>query len=86
MYRFIITILLISLCQANDYYKGDSLIKKGVYAFYNYEFDEAVEILSKGRIQFPEHPGVHLIWAASRWVRAQAILPVEKTYDILENE
>ena len=86
MNRIIFAILLISYCNANDYYEGDSLIKKGVYAFYNNEFDKAVEILTDCRIQYPEHPGVHLIWAASRWVEAQAFLSVNETYEILEND
>ena len=86
MNRIIVAILLISYCNANDYYEGDSLIRKGVYAFYNYEFDKAVEILTDCRIQYPEHPGVHLIWAASRWVEAQAFLSVNETYEILEND
>ena len=71
---------------AKDYYKGDTLVKKGVYAFYNYEFDKAVDLLTKARERFPEHPGVHLIWAASRWVRSQANLTVEETYNILHDD
>ena len=71
---------------SKDYYKGDSLVVKGVYAFYNYEFDQAVEILTDARKQFPDHPGVHLIWAASRWVKTQANAPVEETYKVLETD
>ena len=29
---------------------------------------------------------MHLIWAASRWVRSQANLPVEETYNILHDD
>ena len=86
MFRSFIAVLLVTGAFANDYYKGDTLVKKGVYAFYNYEFDAAVDILSDARDEFPDHPGVHLIWAASRWVRAQANSPVEETYKILEND
>ena len=84
MSRFIFAVIILSSIYAEDYYKGDALIKKGVYAFYNYNFDEAVDILEEARDKFPEHPGVHLIWAASRWVRAQANKPIEETYHILQ--
>ena len=79
-------ILSLTILNAEDYYNGDTLVKKGVYAFYNYEFDKAVELLTEARDRFPEHPGVHLIWAASRWVRSQANLPVEETYNILHDD
>jgi len=84
--RFTIAVFYISILHADDYYKGDTLVKKGVHAFYNYEFDKAVNILSEARVQFPDHPGVHLIWAASRWVRSQAHSPVEETYRILQQD
>lgn len=79
-------ILSLTIIYAKDYYKGDTLVKKGVYAFYNYDFDKAVDLLTEARERFPEHPGVHLIWAASRWVRSQANLPVEETYNILHDD
>ena len=79
-------ILSLTIIYAKDYYKGDTLVKKGVYAFYNYDFDKAVDLLTEARERFPEHPGVHLIWAASRWVRSQANLPVEDTYNILHDD
>ena len=86
MFRSFALVILITGAFANEYYKGDTLVRAGVYAFYNYEFDEAVNILSDARDEFPDHPGVHLIWAASRWVRAQANSPVEETYKILEED
>lgn len=84
--RFILAVFYISILHADDYYKGDTLVREGVHAFYNYEFDTAVNILSEARIQFPDHPGVHLIWAASRWVRSQAHSPVGETYRILQKD
>jgi len=84
--RFTLAVFYISILHADDYYKGDTLVREGVHAFYNYEFDKAVNILSEARIQFPDHPGVHLIWAASRWVRSQAHSPVEETYRILQKD
>ncbi len=88
MLRFICLYILFfsSLLLSNDFYKGDSLVKKGVYSFYNYEFDEAISILSKARKDFPDHPGVHLIWAAARWVKAQSSLTVAETYNLLESD
>jgi hypothetical protein len=86
MLRFITAVLFMATLHASDYYKGDTLVREGVHAFYNYEFDKAVDILSDARIQFPDHPGVHLIWAASRWVRSQANSPVEETYGILQED
>ena len=69
-----------------DFYEGDSVVSSGVYAFYNYEFEKAINILTTARSEFPEHPGVHLIWAASRWVNAQANECVEQTYVTLERD
>ena len=47
-------ILSLTIIYAKDYYKGDTLVKKGVYAFYNYEFDKAVDLLTEARDRFPE--------------------------------
>jgi tetratricopeptide (TPR) repeat protein len=85
MFRFyLFSILSFSAILANDFYEGDTDVKEGVYAFYNYDFEQAVNILTKARKDFPEHPGVHLIWAAARWVKAQSNLTVEETYNRLE--
>ena len=85
MLRFyLFSILSFSAILANDFYEGDTDVKEGVYAFYNYDFEQAVNILTKARKDFPEHPGVHLIWAAARWVKAQSNLTVEETYNRLE--
>lgn len=83
---FFFVILFLSQAFSKDFYKGDSVVKEGVYAFYNYEFDQAVDILSDAREQYPDHPGVHLIWAASRWVRSQASSSIEETYNTLESD
>lgn len=71
---------------SNDFYEGDSLVRKGVFSFYNYEFDKAISTLTKAREDFPDHPGVHLIWAAARWVKAQTTLTVPETYNLLESD
>ena len=86
MFRSSLIFLLLSILYSGEFYKGDTLVRKGVYAFYNYDFDTAVEVLEQARIEFPEHPGVHFIWVAARWVRAQANHSVDDTYQILEND
>ncbi len=88
MLRFILAYLILQPVNllSNDFYEGDSVVRKGVYHFYNYEFDKAVSTLSKARQDFPDHPGVHLIWAASRWVKSQANLTVPETYNILDSD
>ena len=87
MLRFIFYgILIFATVDGQAYYVGDSLVQEGVHAFYNYDFDNSVEILDQARKKYPDHPGVHLIWAASRWVRSQANDPVEETYRVLEQD
>ena len=86
IFRVITAVLFVTIVHSDDYYKGDTLVRKGVHAFYNYEFDKAVDILTQARDNFPDHPGVHLIWAASRWVRSQANSPVKETYKILNED
>ena len=87
MFSFILVFIVpLSTLLSNEYYKGDALVKEGVYAFYNYDFDKAVQVLDEARVTYPEHPGVHFIWAAARWVRAQANSPVDETYKTLEND
>ncbi len=87
MFRLIISAaLLLTVAKSQSFYFGDSLVKEGVYAFYNYDFDNAIEILTQAQNLYPDHPGVHLIWAASRWVRSQAHDPIEETYQVLERD
>jgi len=87
MLRFIVYgIISLTVANSQAYYVGDSLVQEGVNAFYNYEFDNSIRILNYAREEFPDHPGVHLIWAASRWVRSQANDPIEETYQVLEKD
>ena len=81
-----VLIFTIQYTFCNDIFPGDSVVREGVFAFYNYEFDKSIEILKDAREQFPDHPGVHLIWAAARWVRSQAQDPIQTTYSILESD
>ena len=81
MFRSFALVILITGAFANEYYKGDTLVREGVYAFYNYEFDEAVNILSDARDEFPDHPGVHLIWAQR--VKSQVLMLLnERAYHL----
>ena len=63
---------------------GDEVVWQGISAFYNEEFDEAVEVLTKARNDFPEHPTVHLVWAVSLWLRAQAQDGYKVAHTVLE--
>ena len=64
--------------------KADSTIMAGVRAFYDYDFSKSIEILNKARIDYPMHPGVHFIWASSKYYISQGMDPIEATYDTLE--
>ncbi len=83
---FFIFFLAFSNTFSRDFYEGDSLIKEGVHAFYNYEYDRAINVLNIARKTFPDHPGVHMIWAASRWVRAQSIYSTDRSNQVLEED
>ncbi|MFQ6675964.1 MAG: tetratricopeptide repeat protein [Fidelibacterota bacterium] len=63
---------------------GSELVWEGIRAFYNYEFDHAVSVLSSARIQYPEHPAVHFSWAVSRWLRARQVDGFQESYVELE--
>lgn len=51
---------------------GDEVVWQGIRAFYNEDYNESVTILTQAKNDFPEHPTVHLVWAVSLWLRAQA--------------
>ena len=87
MFRGLFLLILpLSVIFSDDMYLGDSTVREGVYAFYNYEFDRGISILTQARTDFPDHPGVHLIWAAARWVKSQAYDPIDETHHILETD
>jgi len=75
-----------SLLIAQDFYSGDELVRQGVYAFYDYQFEKADSLLTLARDTYPNHPGVHLIWASARWVKSQANDPVDITHKVLEDD
>lgn len=65
---------------------GDSAVWAGVYKFYNNNTSEAVDILSKARIDYPLNAAVHFTWASARWLHSQANDPIEKTYEVLNRD
>ena len=84
MFKYL-TLLFTSILFAQTY-PGDDVVRQGVRAFYNYETEEAIEILAQARNDSPENPTVHLTWAAARWLHNQANSSVEQTYIDLEND
>ena len=84
MARALFLFLLISTIFSQTTHKGDDLVKEGAFAFYNYEYDRALEILSRARQEHPDHPGVHFIWAAASWSKSLAYDPVDTTHKVLE--
>ena len=83
---YLIYVFIISNIFAKDFYEGDSLVREGVYAFYDYEFDRSVSILSEAKDKYFNHPGVHMIWAASRWVQAKAVYSTKRSNQVLEKD
>jgi len=85
--RFIFILFLIFLVipiKAEEL--GDSIVWKGVNAFYNNETAQAVEILTEARLEYPLNPAVHFTWATSRWLHSQANDPINETYDVLNRD
>lgn len=79
-------IIILTLMRLLGQHLGDDVIRTGVNAFYNYEFDKSIKILSQSRVEFPENPVVHVSWAAARWRRNEAYLPQEEIYENLKND
>ncbi len=77
-------IILLNLLPAEE--KGDSLVWKGVHAFYNNETALAVDILTKARKEYPLNAAVHFTWASARWLHSQANDPIENTYVVLNRD
>ena len=63
---------------------GDEVVWQGISAFYNEDYNKAVEVLTQARDDFPEHPTVHLVWAVSLWLRSQAQDGFEVAHTVLE--
>jgi tetratricopeptide (TPR) repeat protein len=77
-------ILILSLTLSGSLlaqHPGDSMVKKGVEAFYNYDYQRSVKILTQAREKYPRNPVVHLTWAAARWRRNEAYLSQAEIYE-----
>ncbi|MBT3848776.1 MAG: hypothetical protein HN927_00745 [Candidatus Marinimicrobia bacterium] len=75
-----IPIFIFTLSILLSQHPGDKAVRAGVDAFYNYEFDKSIQILTQARKDFPNHPGVHVTWAAAHWRRNEAHLPQNEIY------
>jgi len=86
-YRKIFSVIFfISFFQIKAAESGDSLVWKGVNAFYNNNTVLAVEILTEARKEFPLNAAVHFTWASARWLHSQANDPIENTYTVLNRD
>ncbi|MEE8437381.1 MAG: hypothetical protein V3S22_03485 [Candidatus Neomarinimicrobiota bacterium] len=65
---------------------GDDIVKEGVRAFYNYEFERSIQILNRVRRDYPENPIVHLTWVGARWKFNEANSPSDDTYSFLSRD
>ena len=65
---------------------GDGLVNESVSMFYNYNFDNAVSLLTEGRKNFPENPRIHFTWVASRMLASEAKNSIEVSYQVLEKD
>jgi len=65
---------------------GDDMVREGVDAFYNYDYDRSITILTQARKDFPENPVVHVTWAAAHWRRNEAYLPQDQIYTNLKTD
>ena len=79
-----LTIFLITCSLVlNAQHPGDDVVREGGNAFYNYEYERSIEILTKAREDYPDHPGVHIAWAAAHWRKDEAELSLDEIYTIL---
>ena len=63
---------------------GDEKVRAGINAFYNYEYEKSIDILSEARIEYPSHPVVHAVWAASWYQFDQSQFDENKVYSNFE--
>lgn len=84
LYRIFLLLILFSLLSAEN--TIDEKVTAGIHAFYNYETQLAIDILTQTRKDGPEHPAVHLTWVTARWLHSQANDEVENSYRRLEQD
>ena len=78
MKRIILSISLFTILFGQR--PGDKAVRAGADAFYNYEYEKSIRILTKARKDFPEHPGVHVAWVAAHWRKDETHLPLDTIY------
>jgi len=66
-------------------HKGDDVIMDGVDAFFNYDFEKSIEILSKARTEYRNHPVVHVVWAAAWYHYDQSMFSADSVYNRFES-
>ena len=64
---------------------GDEMVMEGVDAFFNYDFEKSIEVLSKARIEYRNHPVVHVVWAAAWYHYDQSMFLADSVYSRFEN-
>ena len=64
---------------------GDEVVMEGVDAFFNYDFEKSIEVLSKARIEYRNHPVVHVVWAAAWYHYDQSMFLADSVYSRFEN-
>lgn len=79
-------ILLLPVAVLLSGHPGDDIVKEGVRAFYNYEFERSIEILNQVRLDYPENPIVHLTWVGARWKFNEANSLTEDMYTLLSRD
>ena len=60
-------------------------MREGVDAFYNFEYEKSLRILSSARTEYPSHPVVHAVWAAAWYQYDQSQFPEKKVYSNFES-
>ncbi len=81
MKKFIVYLLLSSCVAAQR--PGNERLWEGIYAFYSYEYEKSVTVLSEVKREHPDHPTVHFTWAVAKWLRAKGYNGIDASYDTL---
>ena len=79
-----ILLILCAFSLSLTQHKGDAFVKQGGDAFFNYEFEKSIEILSKARSTYPDHPVVHVVWAAAWYHFDQSMFSADSVYSNFE--
>ncbi len=81
MKKFIVYLLLSSCVAAQR--PGNERLWEGIYAFYSYEYEKSVTVLSEVKREHPDHPTVHFTWAVAKWLRAKGYNGIDASYHTL---